>query len=811
MNNRLMAQALPKTIGRFEIIRVLGEGSQGTVYLANDPRLQRQVAIKSLRIAEAHPEQVQALINEARIVSKLQHPNIVALFDAIEHAGQHYLVFEYVAGMTLAGLIRKDGRLEKNRAVSIVVALLDGIAYAHGKGVIHRDMKPSNIMLDGNGVPRIMDFGIATTSGAQQESQGTPNYMAPESITNKASNPGSDIFAVGMVLYAMLTGKPAAQGTSVKELLHNIVNTPFALPSEANPEVDEQLDGIVMQALAKNPRERYADAHAMRQALENYLNPKMEAGATEGDSKQSTLEFLLRRMRHKSDLPALSQAIQSINDITASDNENLHTLSSAILKDFALTNKLLKMLNTATYSQFQGSISTVSRAVAILGFDGVRNLAMSLILFENLQNKAQAAQLSDELVGTFLNGLIAKRIAGHSGVRDAEEGFVCAMFHHLGRLLTTFYLHEESVEVKKRMQQQGISEETASAAVLGLSYEDLGIGVARSWHFPEKIVASMRRVKEDRVRKSSSESERLRIIADLSCALGEIAANTPPEEKSKRLKALSLRFSDSLLVSEKELGAVVEESVGEFLKEALLPKLNTSQSDLLNRFKQWTGNASTHEASPVPAIGDDTLERSVLESTALEATIVDIKNESEDAEAAKTRAASHAALSAGIQDITNTLVDNFDLSNVLNMILETMYRGMGFDRVLLCVRDIRSNTMPTRLGFGNDVESILKTFVIPLEKTHDVFQVAVNKNADIFIANINDDNIRSHIPDWYRKVSKAETFMLLPIAIDKKPFGMMFAAKDQAGKLVIQPNELSLIKTLRNQAVLAIRQKRQPS
>src|SRR6185369_10252856 len=229
------------------------------------------------------------------------------------------------------------------------------------------------ILLDENGTPRVMDFGIAarvdSPSDDTQEYSGTPAYMAPEYIENRQTSERSDVFAGGLILFEMLAGRRAVEGNNVFQVMHRLANENLKLPASAA--VDDALCGILYKALARDPGLRYQSAAQFAEALDNYLDPEEDGKGGEG--KKSTLDFLLRRMRHKSDFPALSESVSAINKIANSETASITKLSNSILKDFALTNKILRLVNSAYFRPAGGgNISTVSRAVIVLGFEAVR-------------------------------------------------------------------------------------------------------------------------------------------------------------------------------------------------------------------------------------------------------------------------------------------------------------------------------------------------------------------------------------------------------------------------------------------------------
>ncbi|MRR50023.1 MAG: serine/threonine protein kinase [Rhodocyclaceae bacterium] len=801
-------------IGRFEIRRILGRGAQSVVYLAWDPQLQREVAIKTLRFSKADPQMNQMLLAEARTVSKLRHPNIVPIFDAGEDAGYPYLVFELVEGRNLAELIKAEGKLSRAQAADLMRQVLDAVAEAHAQGIIHRDLKPSNILIDAKGLPRVMDFGIASLVGensiteGQQNLMGTPAYMAPEYVADRQVSDKLDVFAAGLILLEMITGKKVMEGDTLTRVLYKVAHEPVTLPADAG--IDEKLASILLRALSRDPAMR-PGAALMKTSLEEYLGG---ASSAAGDAesaeakKQSTLDFLLRRMRHKTDFPALSDSVSAINKLTNSDRESITKLSNTILKDYALTNKILRLVNSAYYRQAGGGgISTVSRAVIVLGFDTIRNIAITVLLFEHLQNKANARELKEAFLRANLAGLLARDASQKFMAKDMEEAFICSMFHGLGQLLGQFYFPEEIEEIRRLMQQKRISEQMASTQVLGLSFEDMGMGIARIWGFPATIVGSMRRLPEGQIKKPATHEEQLRVISGFSNELCDAIASSAPEERGKVMKAISSRFIASVPFSEPQLKSVMERSFQELEQVANILHVNLKQSQFARQVKVWTGEQEIEVAVASGKVGGASGAMSSLSETVLgDTTMLDGFPEEEGGLATPTPEQAENVLTAGIQDISNSLVDDFALNDILRIILETMYRAMGFEHVILCLKDGKSGQMLGRFGFGADCAELAKKFRFPLSYAPDVFHLATSKAVDILISDIDDPKIAERVPKWFRDNVPAKTFVLFPLTIKSNPVALIYCDRIKAGSIVIPERELTLLKTLRNQALLAIKQ-----
>ena len=792
------------TIGRFEIRRELGRGSQSVVYLAWDPQLQREVAIKTLHFSEADPALSAALLDEARTVGKFHHPNVVPIHDAGEQDGDVYLVFEYVDGGSLHDALRSGGPMPPARAAHLMRQVTDALAQAHALGIIHRDLKPSNILLDRSGVARVMDFGIAVRSADSGQDDaglvGTPAYMAPEYVSKRVVSERMDVFAAGLVLLEMLTGERVFRGGGPEALIQRIAREPVTLPKSAG--IDDRLGDIILRACALDPARRFPTAAELRKALDAYLEGDTAAASGGEAGKQSTLEFLLRRMRHRSDFPALSDSVSAINKLTNSDRESINTLSNSILKDYALTNKILRLVNSAYYRQSGGgNISTVSRAVIVLGFDAIRNIAITVLLFEHLQDKANARELKEYFLRANLAGLLAREASGTMLPREGEEAFICAMFHGLGQLLAQFYFPEEVEEIHKLVEAKHLPEATAAARVLGLSFEDLGIGIAKTWGFPGSIVNSMRHLSDGPIRKPATRDEALRLMAGFSNEMCEVIAGSAPEERGKAIRAAVDRFGPGMQMDSKQMETAIESSSAALTQVAAILHVNLKQSPFARQVKAFSVSTAKVEEEEAAAEAA-TLVSTVLGGTAMFGVVEDEPDEP----AAEVPEDAQAILTAGIQDISNSLVDDFQLNDVLRITLETMYRAMGFKRVLLCLRDGKTEHMTGRFGFGPDTNDIARRFQFPLSYSPDVFHLATSKALDIIITDIDDPKIAERIPAWYRHLTTARTFVLFPLNIKGKPVAMIYCDKDKAGAIAIPDKELSLLKTLRNQALLAIKQ-----
>ena len=789
--NTAATNATTGQLGRFELLRLLGKGAQAKVWLAHDPRLDREVALKLLDPG-ADAVAVSQWLHEARAVSRLTHPNIVPVFEADEQHNQPYLVFEYVEGPTLAQERQGKKPMPPRDAVTLMLGVLDALAAAHEMGVVHRDLKPSNILLGSDGRPRVMDFGIAarvvqrgaagqgangrTREGfdmAEGRIVGTPGYISPEAARGEAPVPAMDVFAAGMVLGELLSGAQLMRETDPYRYVERVQREDMTLP--ASVKVDATLRGILQRALSRNIGERYDSARSMHTALQGWLKPE---GAAEPDagSSHATLEFLLRRMKHKTDFPALSSSIVRIQRVAVSETESLKSLSGEILKDVALTNKLLRMVNTAHFTAVSGGgIATVSRAVALVGFAGIRNMALSVVLLEHMNDKAHASLLKEEFLRAVTAGTLADELTPVA--REAEEAFLGAMFQNLGRLLAECYLPEEAQQIRQAVQgkehgpEARTLREAAAKRVLGLTLDELGAGVAKAWSLPETLQHVLRAPDGDVPAKPERGSERLRWLGRMSADIADAMLGADGDAQAEALRGVAERYAPALDLSARDIVSAVQ--------TARL-RVNQMAQAMGMSFPAGVPARRLLEATQVAPAGDKT------------------------PLAAAPAGDTQAQLSRTLDEVRSRVAaKTLRVNELLQLVLDTMHKAVGFRCVVLCLRDPTSGQLLGRVGLGPEASEMSALFRIKpdLNAMGDLFAWLTAKGADLLVSD--SKTVMSRLPTWYRENVNAPTFLLLPLMVKGKAIGLIYADQNKAGQIVLGEGDLALLRALRDQAASA--------
>lgn len=321
---------------RYEIIKTIGEGGMANVYLANDTILDRKVAIKVLRGDLSNDEKfIRRFKREALSVSNLSHPNIVEVYDVGEEDGNYYIVMEYIEGKTLKQLLQKRGALTLNEVIDIMTQLTDGLAHAHEAYIIHRDIKPQNIMIEDNGLVKITDFGIAMALNSTQLTQtnsvmGSVHYLPPEQANGKGSTVKSDIYSLGILMYELLTGSVPFKGDTAVEIALKHMKEKIPSIRKQNPTIPQSVENIVLKATAKNPKNRYDNVRDMYKDLQTALQRDNE--------KRLVYEYPENDLEETKVIPQVTKEIKQVIDKpTAKEEDND---DDSVLKEKDEKNKL---------------------------------------------------------------------------------------------------------------------------------------------------------------------------------------------------------------------------------------------------------------------------------------------------------------------------------------------------------------------------------------------------------------------------------------------------------------------------------------
>ena len=495
-------------------------------------------------------------------------------------------------------------------------------------------------------------------------------------------------------------------------------------------------------------------------------------------------------MRHKGDLPAFSQHIIEINKKLSS----LHSinfsssgdLAGVILKDMSLTNKLLKVVNSSLYGNLSGKVTTVSRAVFLLGAEKVRVAAASLMIIDHLQNKSQAADLKDAALISFFSAVIARDVAEKMMFPAKEEVFICTLLHNLGKHLVICYFPEEYSEIKNIMASKGDDEQSASKTVLGVSYSELGIGISKSWGFPESITSSMDVIRDMETKASENETDVFKSIANYANELCAIAAQADGNMKDEALQAVFEKYKVTVSFPVNRTMNLLAGAASNIDQYAEMFKIDKAKSPLLQRLTTYREEKGSRDKSS----GSDS---SLDAASALKAASIKQSHRVEE---------QVEMLKGCITEINEMLNSTSSISDAIYMIMETMYRGFEFNRVIFFMLDQNQSKMAARFGFGENIDTILGHLEFKITRSSDVFNIAVMRMKDFIIDNSNTAGIRGNLPNWYLEIINAQSFLIYPLIIKEKCIALLYADKKETK--ILNNDQKDYMNILRDKAIWAI-------
>ena len=639
-----------------------------------------------------------------------------------------------------------------------------------------------------------------------------------------AETPEEGVFAAGVLLAEMLTGTDSEQRTAARS--HDALERRFQdLPEDWGRNLDPPLQAQITRALHPEPEQRFAEVSEFQAAL----------SAWAGTAAARTLETLLTRMRRQGDFPALADSMGRILQVAGSDDHSLEDLAREILRDVALTQQLLRVVNSAQYAQVSGMVTTVSRAVGLVGFNGVRNLALSLKLLERMPDQTHAGQLKTQFLRALMAGSLASELCAVQHLR--EDAFLAALFQNLGRMLLGYYFPAEAVQLDRAVAEGRFSggEVTAALHYLGLSLEDFGCGVARSWGLPSDLLYCMRRpFGRPPVRRPQTGREYLRWLAvaanDLTAAL------TGPDniEPAQRLKTVTDRYARVLGLAAEDFqeGVIQAQARLKGMADALGFPASQTRS-LTQPVPQAPPTplptpvapvavlaptpaptpAPAPVAAPIPAAAPLTAPAPAPTAPSSRPAPLGPAAGPSSTQARTSRLArQHEALRA-LEHTLQTWLDEPDaarqvpLAEALRKLVTGLHGALEIDRLVFCLRDPQGAAVSARLAVGAGAAPLQAVFRLELGAGQGGALGQASRSGELTVVPdvASDPVLRRQLPAWLCAPEPPAAYWLLPLRHRDQVFALLYADTATPGTLLMDPGSRELLRRLGGQLVQLFR------
>ena len=569
----MVANALPhapanptRAFGRFALRQLLGKSTGTMVWLAFDPQSQRDTMLSLPRVQPADAGALEHWLRDARSAARLDHPNLAPVAEVGVQDHWPYIAVDRSHGVTLQEWFAAHPHLAPDEVVGWFCDLLQGLAFAHEAGVAHLDPQLHNVLIDERGSVRLMalacagDALAALRDVARARSIERTMAMDPSELRARRAAAARDLLACGLLLQHLLTGQPPLEQPDTALVIARIAplgRELVRLPWSTRTPIPEALRAIANRCSASQERLRYQNARTLLGALTGWLDAQAQDGG-------GPLGLLLDRLGSVGHLPALPGLALRVARVTSLETQRTDDIADQVLDDMALTFELLRTLNSAQV-QGNGPVLTLRRIISLIGVNGVRLAANTLRAWPGPLTPKQADALQETLDRIRLAGHTAQalRPAGY----DPQVVYLIAMLQNLGRLMLRYHFADEAEQIQQLMaptqanretgaaEQPGLSEESASYAVLGTDVESLGIAVGRHWGLGDDVMHMARRLAPDApVRKPDSDAEVLRLTASAANEAVDAVSTLTGSRVTTALNQIAVRYARALGINVRELG-----------------------------------------------------------------------------------------------------------------------------------------------------------------------------------------------------------------------------------------------------------------
>ncbi|MGE5523059.1 MAG: HDOD domain-containing protein [Rhodospirillaceae bacterium] len=461
--------------------------------------------------------------------------------------------------------------------------------------------------------------------------------------------------------------------------------------------------------------------------------------------KRKVFDALWTKMVEEGDFPTLTHSIRNIVTAVQSRDDHLEKIVSAVISDFSLTQKVLRLANSAMYAPFGGNVTTVSRAVLVLGQETVGHLALGLRLLDSFKGMtAERKKAKHLLAEAMLTGLVARRLTEHVGIKEGEEAAVCALLSRLGELVCVFYAPQDWERIEARMADVDVTADEAARQVLGVTFSEIGQDISFRWGLPGRLREALRPFDPDAVEEPLTHAEWLRAMSAFSGELARAMASGAPGQAA----AAAERYTPLLALDVEAMHATLEQLHAEAQTKG-----------------GWEG-------------------------------IADVYSEKPGREASGKPADAEARLAAGVAEIARSAPE-CQIPVLLHMALEVMQNALGCTRVIAFLPEPSSGRYSARAGFGTPKAGDLTALSFEGGFAPDVFHLTLSSRTPVHIADTGDAKIRSRIPAWHRDaLGDAHSMMLLPIVVKGRALALLYADWTSPSVTPLTPTETQMLKRL---------------
>jgi HD-like signal output (HDOD) protein len=526
------------------------------------------------------------------------------------------------------------------------------------------------------------------------------------------------------------------------------------------------------------------------------------------DDTSAARDRLLEKITEDADLPALGTSVARVVQLASSDDEAVRNLAHFVLSDVALTQKILRLSNSVCYRTSGTPVTTISKAIFMLGFDTVKTSALAMLLVDGMSGK-RGQSVRAELQHALSASIVGRELARRSHFKDAEEAAVAALFKNMGRLLVAAHDHFLYREIVALIEDGTHTPSQASMKVLGCSFEMLADSVLQEWQIPDTIIQSLKPLPQGVLKPAKTRQEWMQQVAAFSTAAATLIPNMNAPGQDASSRALLVRFGAALNLDQEKLTQLFDTVAQEthvLNDNANLIKLPAAKS-----------GAQAEDSNTAAPVDDEMQEaedtqfaeraEQGLPTELLLAVADDPRKLQTDARHASGKPLNaRDLLMAGVQDVTEMMASGRCKVNDLMMLaLETLYRSMGFRFATVCMKDIKTNQFRARISLGESNSARQTGFIFSAVSSRDLFHLAMENDADLMISDASAQKIHDLIPGWHRLLlPDARSFIVLPLVVQKKPFGLFYADRTQIAPEGVPPDETALIKTLKGQVLAAL-------